>query len=298
MSNIIDLHTHTIKSDGELTPNELLEQAEKIGIKYLSITDHESVEAYYNMDYSLYSGILIPGIELRSSCNGIAIELLAYGFNIDKMKKIIKEYHYKDTEEIDDYMLNLAFNEYKRRNIKVSETFIKDYDKEKFLRLSSYIKYAIKQYPENQYLLENLPHGKSFFRYCITNPESPLFLNLTEVFPSVSELILSIKKAGGFISVPHVFSYREHSKKILNTLLKEYEDIDAIEAYHSSFSLEQNNYLLEMAKRYNKYITGGSDFHGIIRPSVKLGSGDNNNLNIPEQMVKRWVSKLNYIIKN
>ena len=41
MNNIVDLHTHTTKSDGTYTPNELLIEAEQKGLQLLSITDHE-----------------------------------------------------------------------------------------------------------------------------------------------------------------------------------------------------------------------------------------------------------------
>ena len=46
MKNTIDLHTHTVKSDGTFTPNELLKLAEEKNLSVLAITDHESVDAY------------------------------------------------------------------------------------------------------------------------------------------------------------------------------------------------------------------------------------------------------------
>ena len=112
MQNTIDLHTHTTKSDGTFLPNELLELAENQNISILSITDHESVDAYYDMDRNLFTGKIIPGIELRTSCFGVAIELLGYGFDIDKMKETIQKYHYKNTEELDAYMIHLAYEQY------------------------------------------------------------------------------------------------------------------------------------------------------------------------------------------
>lgn len=43
---MIDLHIHSILSDGMLTPKEILDKAKENGVKYLSIADHDSVGAY------------------------------------------------------------------------------------------------------------------------------------------------------------------------------------------------------------------------------------------------------------
>lgn len=292
MENTIDLHCHTTKSDGTYTPDELLKYAESKKLNILSITDHESVEAYYNLNRTLFSGTIIPGIELRTSCFGIAIELLAYGFDIDKMRKIISDCHYKTNPELDKYMISLAYEQYTKSGIKLDSTFISDFNPKIHPRLSKYIHSSLQKYPENNIFLENLPEGKSFFRYCMTNPNSPLFLNLTTAFPSIEDLILSIRSAGGLVSIPHIFEYKENAEKILNHLLNNY-DIDIIECYYSSFTTEQTSFLLDVCKKYNKFTSGGSDFHGSIRPSVDLGRGTDNNLHVPEEKISQWISLLN-----
>ena len=193
MKNTIDLHTHTVKSDGTFTPNELLTLAESQNLSFLSITDHESVDAYYDMDRSLFSGKLIPGIELRTSCFGVAIELIGYGFDIDKMKETIKKYHYKTTQELDIYMINLAYDQYTKKGVKLDSSFIEDFNDQSSPRLSKYIKSAILKHPENESFSKEIPEGKSFFRTCMTNPNHPLFLDLSPAFPNVGELIKAIK---------------------------------------------------------------------------------------------------------
>ena len=295
MNNTVDLHSHTTKSDGTFTPNELLELANAKKINILSITDHESVDAYYDMDRNLFKGTIIPGIELRTSCFGIAIELLAYGFDIDKMKETITKYHYKNTEELDTYMIHLAYEQYPQRGVKLDSDFIERFHPQSSPRLSKYIEAEIRKYPENLHFLDNLPAGKSFFRYCMTNPNSPLFIDLSTAFPSVSELVTAIKECNGLVSIPHIFEYKENAEKILHNLLENY-DIDIIECYYSTFSQDQTNYLLEVANKYNKYVSGGSDFHGTIRPSVELGVGTNDNLLIPEEHINKWIPKLHNVL--
>lgn len=294
MENIIDLHTHTTKSDGTYTPNELLKYAEIKKLEYLSITDHEAVDAYYDIDRSLFSGTLISGIELRTSCLGVAIELLGYGFDINKMKKAIKSYHYKNTKELDEYMIQLAYKQYTKIGVKLDNDFISKFDPSIYPRLSKYIKESILKYNENNVFLKDLPEGKSFFRYCMTNPNHPLFLDLSTAFPSIEDLINTIRDCGGIVSIPHIFQYKENAEKILYHLLNNY-NIDLIECYYPSFSKEQTNYLLEICKKYNKGISGGSDFHGMLRPNVDLGRGTEHNLFIPKENIMPWINNLNNI---
>lgn len=291
MQNTIDLHTHTVKSDGTFLPNELLELAENQNISILSITDHESVDAYYDMDRSLFSGQIIPGVELRTSCFGVAIELLGYGFDLDKMKETIKKYHYKNAEELDSYMIHLAYEQYTKKGVKLDPDFIENFSTSTSPRLSKYIKAAIIKHPENEVFSKEIPEGKSFFRTCMTNPNHPLFLDLSPAFPTIEELIKVIKEANGIVSIPHIFQYKEHSEKILYHLLDNY-DIDLVECYYSSFTPEQTDFLIDICKKYNKGISGGSDFHGVVRPSVELGRGTNNNLQIPKEDVEPWIKNL------
>jgi predicted metal-dependent phosphoesterase TrpH len=78
----IDLHTHTNASDGALSPSELLERAVAQGVTSLSITDHDSVDAYASLSGENAEKInLIPGIELSTSWCGRNIHVL--GLNID-----------------------------------------------------------------------------------------------------------------------------------------------------------------------------------------------------------------------
>lgn len=79
---MIDLHLHTIYSDGSDEPEEILRKADRIGLRYISITDHDSLGAYENLDSRtlsrLYAGVLIPGCEFSVAHNKMPIEVLGY----------------------------------------------------------------------------------------------------------------------------------------------------------------------------------------------------------------------------
>jgi len=79
---LYDLHTHSNASDGALSPDELLESAAAHGVTTLSITDHDTVNAYQRIDRSLLSDItLIAGIELSTTWMKRGIHIV--GLNID-----------------------------------------------------------------------------------------------------------------------------------------------------------------------------------------------------------------------
>ena len=44
----VDFHIHSNESDGKMTPNEIVDQAKKKGLKYVSICDHNTIDAYLN----------------------------------------------------------------------------------------------------------------------------------------------------------------------------------------------------------------------------------------------------------
>ena len=56
-----------------------------------------------------------------------------------------------------------------------------------------------------------------------------------------------------------------------------------IEVYHSNNTFEEQEFYMELAKKYNLLISGGTDYHGpFIKPNISLGTGINNNIHIEE----------------
>ena len=83
MQKMIDLHWHTTNSDGTDITIQLLKKAQEKGITLLSITDHDTTKAYFDIDNininEYYNGKIITGIEINCVFNNIKIELLGYG---------------------------------------------------------------------------------------------------------------------------------------------------------------------------------------------------------------------------
>ena len=77
----VNLHIHSNFSDGALKPEEIVKQADDLGLEYISITDHNTVNAYLETDLLNYEHI-IPGIEFDCWYNTIFFHLLAYGIDV------------------------------------------------------------------------------------------------------------------------------------------------------------------------------------------------------------------------
>jgi len=83
----VNLHIHTTCSDGLIKPQEVLEQAKKLNLKIISITDHNSVQAYYQITSGDYEGFqLISGVEFDCWYKSNFIHILGYGIDINNPK--------------------------------------------------------------------------------------------------------------------------------------------------------------------------------------------------------------------
>ena len=96
-----DLHIHSSFSDGKLTPEQILEIACKKEIKYISITDHDSIDSQYITREANDKVTIIPGIELSSEIDDFEIHILGYFINIDddKLNETVNSLKRKELRE-------------------------------------------------------------------------------------------------------------------------------------------------------------------------------------------------------
>lgn len=90
--------------------------------------------------------------------------------------------------------------------------------------------------------------------------------------------------------MPHIFEYKDNSRKILDFILNNYT-IDGIECFYTTFTKEQSDFLQNLCKEKKLLISGGSDYHGTFKPNVDLGIGF-GNLNVPENILGNWCINL------
>lgn len=254
----IDLHIHTIHSDGQHTVSEILRQSEKIGLSLISITDHDSVNAYDELNdletRNLFSGIIIPGIELSFNLGGRLFDVLGYDIDTSYMKTLLNE----------------RMNENKKKEMQIE--ILSDFNK----------------YPENERFAKYISRDNraAFYKKCFSNPDSEFFVNKAKPSPTLQEAIEMIHKCGGKAFLAHAFAYDlENPIEFINYAIE--CGIDGIEKYYTTFTKEQSDIIGKISNTNNLHISGGSDFHGLaIKKQFILG-----NPTIDESIIFPWANK-------
>jgi len=103
--------------------------------------------------------------------------------------------------------------------------------------------------------------------------------------PQFAEAVAHIREAGGMASLAHPVRVNGDVRALMPELCK--SGMNAIEAYHSDHAPADTAEYLDLAKRYDLQVTGGSDFHGSVKPNVRLGTGCDGNLRIPPDLWDR-----------
>ena len=209
---MIDLHTHTINSDGDFTPEEILKKAELIGIKYLSFTDHNNVNAYNDLDKvdinKLFSGTIVIGVELEFCYKGRLFDMLGYGLDLSVMKssELIKKGQIHSTIEGQTSILNKLKEVCDKLNIKYSPILKIE---NSYNMANDVLLGDILQYKENERILNDMgiTDRTTFYRKHFCNPMSPFYINQTANAFSLEYVCNLIHEAGGKAFFAHPFVY-------------------------------------------------------------------------------------------
>ncbi len=285
---MIDLHTHTNYSDGTWDLKKMLEKAEKANIEVLSITDHDRIDAYKELEKinakDFFSGHIIPGVEFSTVFDGVMFHLLAYDFDYKKLDNFIYE-NYKskkiDLKKEFDCMIDSC----KKNNIKLGEL---KYEENMGWPIEIIFP-EIKKHEENRkYFNENEWNNIDvFLNSCVTNKNFPVFVDFSIHYPKANVVADAVRKAGGKTFIAHVFRYNlEDSIRFLDTL-KQNNIIDGVEVCHSTFSEEQIKILEKYSRDNNLFMSGGSDCHGEKKADIKIGRGY-GTLYIDKKILRNW----------
>lgn len=295
---MIDLHIHTNYSDGSSTVKEVLEEANKLSLKKISITDHNVVDAYdelENIDIKkLYNGETINGCEITTTYKGEVIELLGYDFDISTMKELLK-HNVLNSKQKQLKEFELIKKRYKEIGVIFDERNI-IFDPNKESCRASFVQ-EIKRYKENyKFFLEksSIENKSGFTRNEVYNPKSLLYVDESSLYPSLERAIDIVHKSGGLCFLAHTFAYSPTISNELDNIVSNY-NLDGIECYYTTFTDDQTKFLLDYCNEHNLFISGGSDFHGNNKINHNMGIGS-SNLNIQESIINSWHNNETIII--
>lgn len=287
--NMIDLHMHTNYSDGTDTVAQLLQKAEQMHLSHISITDHNTCKAYQELkDKAVrkeYTGDIIPGVELNTKVCQIPIEILGYNIDIETMQSLLEQ-TYIPTSERNRLEVKRIYEKCKREGIVLPEDFVTGYDGTVYA--SKYLHNSITQNESNKHLISEASWNNSnvFYREYLSDPNSKFYVDMEDILPDFEKASSIIKQAGGLVFLPHIYEYRKHADTILQYILEHYA-FDGIECYYRNFTTEQTEHLLQICKKRNLYVSGGSDYHGRNKKGVEIGIGE-GNLHVPDECIENW----------
>lgn len=287
-----DLHIHSsFSGDGQYSPEQLVELAYNAGLLTVSLTDHDSVLGIPGMMEAAkkYGINVIAGIECSTLFEDYAVHVLGYGIDINnsyfktltkKVRKLTRDAFFERANKmIQKYDLKVDIESFaeKSRNLNLWDEFCKlIFNNPKYQTISDFKDY--------------IPGGKRSdpasvnFSIDKLQPGSDLYVRAE--FPDFKETIYRIHEAGGIAVIAHPFRiFYKNEKRLLHAIECGIDGIEAFSNYHEEY---HNLYYAEFAKEHNLIITCGSDFHGKLKPSIKLGEyGLQDDGNILHNFLKR-----------
>jgi predicted metal-dependent phosphoesterase TrpH len=270
---MIDLHTHTNESDGTYTPQELVSAAADLRLDALAITDHDTLAGYeHAKPLAAQAGLrLVCGIELSTKIQkpvNRTVHLLGY---------------FIPSAPTSEFLDWLGYMQAARR----------DRNRRLAAKLQSMgVDITIEEVQRVGRSLAGRPHFARLMvqKGYVSNTDEAFRLYLDESAPgyvereepSLAEGVERIRNAGGISSLAHPIRLGKTDAAGEEELISGFValGLDAIEAYHSDHEAHDVQRYLSYAKKYGLKVTGGSDFHGDNKPSVKLGGA-----NVPNDLL-------------
>jgi predicted metal-dependent phosphoesterase TrpH len=276
---VIDLHSHTNESDGTFTPLELVDLATERNLEALAISDHDTFAGFDQaLPVAQSRGLdLVCGIELSTRVHGTktrTVHLLGYFL------------HQPPTAEFREWLDELLAGR-RDRNLRLISSLhdqgidIELPEVEKLGRTLTGRPHFARVLIQKGYVSS---FDEAFRRYL--GETAPTYVE--RFAPYVPVAIQRVIAAGGLPVLAHPIRLGFRDTKPEEKFISELRDagLRGIEVFHSDHNPEDMERYAGIARKYNLAVTGGSDFHGEVKPQISLGTGYNGNLNIPKGVLE------------
>ncbi|VEN73637.1 Phosphatase [Candidatus Desulfarcum epimagneticum] len=271
----IDLHIHSLASDGTLSAAEIISLAEKLGLGAVAITDHDAIEGSREALGLVRPDSLgfLTGVEISVEpppgyvCRG-SVHILGYGVHpddddlnrsLERMRKARKERNPKIIEKLNALGMDISMSDVRSRagGGQVGRPHIA-------------------QCMLDAQLVRDIP--EAFDRYLAKG--KPAYVDKSRL--TCRRAIEIIRKAGGIASLAHPFLVQPSGNHDINDLIAALKSmgLGALETYYTEHSPEIQNHYARLADRFGLLPSGGSDFHGDAKPEVRMGAGK-GDLSVP-----------------
>ena len=253
-----DYHIHSYYSDGDLSPEELVDRYMERQYSQIAITDHDGIDGCRvaisyaaDKEITVFSGV---EISLRDE-PGNTIHMLGYCFDMDdehlnrKMKEL-RQWRAVRNDRLLEALRGMGYE--------ISIDDLLDVNEGRFIGKPTFARVLVSRgYADSV---------QQVFDEIFTRDE---IKNIKKKTMGVGESIRMIHRAGGMAVLAHPMEIRDGDEpeevfvKRLSAVIKSMMDmgIDGIECYHPSATADQAMTLRDFAKKRGLIVTGGSDFH-------------------------------------
>ncbi|MDF2473064.1 MAG: hypothetical protein K0R21_846 [Anaerocolumna sp.] len=276
----IDLHVHSTASDGSFTPAEVVELAIERGLAAFALTDHDTIAGVAAAQEAAAKAAVqgrfvkvIPGTELSVDYKGKDIHIL--GLFIDPTNHSFCQALETARNKRDDRNIKMASN-LMNAGIDITVEKLRESEGNSVLTRAHFAKYLV------EYGYVKTPKD-AFTKYL--GSDTPYYVPREYLSPE--NAIKLIHSAGGLAILAHPLLYKytlEEVEQMVSYLAG--MNLDGLEAIYSSNTGFDEGRMMHLANKYNLLITGGSDFHGALKPSLQIGVG-RGNLKIPYGLLEK-----------
>ncbi len=276
--NYIDLHTHSTASDGSFTPEEVVDLAKQAGLSSFALTDHDTVkgiEQALNHAKEIGGINVIPGTEL--SCYEDEREIHIVGLFVDHKNEEFLD-ALKKMEQARELRNEQMVKKFVDGGIPLTIDELKHGNPGSVITRAHFARVLVEKGVCKD-------KAEAFDKYLGIN--CPFYLPKPKVTPEY--VIGLINAAGGTAILAHPYSYKlskSQVEELLDKLIP--AGLAGMECYYSTYDNGQTSELRSIAYNKNLLVSGGSDFHGAIKPDISIGTGW-GNLRVPEKLLDNIV---------
>lgn len=276
---LIDLHIHSSFSDGSMSPSELVTYASRQGLAAIAITDHDTIDGIEEATCAgKRLGVeVIEGLELSIKHREKEVHLLGYLFRTEENALLLALQRLQAARlERNHNILAKLYD----LGVKIEMP-----DLEKISGHGQCGRPHIAQLLIQKGVVKNM--DEAFERYLARDGLAYVPRHVLQA----DEAIAMIKNAGGLAVLAHPQQIEKSGEDVSAAIASLHaKGLDGIEVYYPTHSRRFRKKLLAIAKKHNLLLTGGSDYHGSIRPGTTLAGG--KNCSVAKQLLDEMKQRL------
>ncbi|MDI6687802.1 MAG: PHP domain-containing protein [Desulfobacterales bacterium] len=280
----IDLHIHSTASDGTFSPQEIISLAHTLNMGAIAITDHDTIDGSkeaFTLDIppslKLLAGVEISVTSDTSLSYAGSFHMLGYSIRLD--------------DPVLNRTLSMLQDARRNRNPRIVNRLNN-------LGINFSLKDVADEFGEGQL---GRPHiaqlmvkrgfvksiDEAFDRYL--GAGRPAYIDKYRL--DCGQAIEIILAARGIPVLAHPFFLHIENKNLFENFIVKLKGLGlkGIETYYPAHSRDLTAFYIKIAKRYDMLMTGGTDFHGSIKPDIKMGSG-RGDLFVPYELYEKLIN--------